>query len=128
MRNVSASIKQRKKILIVDDDPSICDAVSMILEESGYDVESMVNGEAIYTMKKDFPDLFLLDIWMSGIDGRDICKYLKKQDVTKNIPIIMISANKDTEKFAKEAGADDFLTKPFEMSNLVEKITKYVKE
>jgi DNA-binding response OmpR family regulator len=119
--------KMRKKVLIADDDPSICDAVSLILEEVGYEVNSIINGEEIYKMKQDFPEVVLLDIWMSGVDGRDICKYLKKGEATQHIPVIMISANRDTEKIAKEAGADDFLTKPFEMNDLLEKITKYVK-
>lgn len=116
----------KKKILIADDDPSICDAVVMIMEEAGFQASYELNGEKIMEMKNGFPDLFLLDIWMSGTDGRDICKHLKTQKATKHIPVIMISANKDTEKIAKEAGADDFLSKPFEMTELLAKVSKYV--
>jgi DNA-binding response OmpR family regulator len=63
---------------------------------------------------------------MSGQDGRDIAKYFKGNKTTSKIPIIMVSASKDIEKSAKEAGADDFLAKPFEMDELLTKITKYV--
>jgi DNA-binding response OmpR family regulator len=115
-----------KKILIADDDPAILDAVKLILELEGYETITTVNGGTIYKMEKDFPDLLLLDIWMSGQDGRDICKYLKKEPHTKNIPIIMVSASKDIIDSAREAGADDFIEKPFEMEELLAKIKKFI--
>ena len=64
----------------------------------------------------------LLDIWMSGQDGREICKYLKHEVHTKNIPIIMISASRDVKRSAQEAKADDFLEKLFEQEKLLDKI------
>jgi len=115
-----------KKILVADDDPDIVDATVLILEEFGYQVVSTVNGATIYKMKKDFPDLLLLDIWMSGQDGREICKFLKKKELTKNIPIIMMSASSDIAQSAEESGADDFIAKPFDMDILLDKIAKYV--
>jgi CheY-like chemotaxis protein len=116
---------KNKKVLVADDDPAILDSVSMLLEELGYSVETSVNGETIFKMQNDLPDILLLDIWMSGRDGRDICKKLKEQNHTKHIPIIMVSANKDTEKIARQAGADDFLAKPFDINELNQKIEKY---
>ncbi len=116
----------KKKILIADDDPSICDSVKMMLELEGYDVDTTVDGETIYKMEKEYPDLLLLDIWMSGQDGRDICKYLKKEAHTKHIPIIMVSASRDIKTSAQEAGADDFLEKPFEQEELLKKILKHI--
>jgi len=113
-----------KKILVADDDPAIVDAVKMILELDGYVVDTTVDGETIYKMEKDYPDLLLLDIWMSGQDGREICKYLKSNPLTLHIPIIMISASKDVAASAKEAGADDFIAKPFEMEDLLSKVKK----
>lgn len=115
-----------KKILIADDDPSICDSFKMMLELEGYEVDTTVDGQTIYKMEKDFPDLLLLDIWMSGQDGRDICKYLKKEAHTKHIPIIMISASRDIKSSAQESGADDFIAKPFEQEELLSKIAKFV--
>lgn len=114
-----------KKILVADDDPAILDSIKLILEEFGYEVDTTVDGETIYKMETEYPDLLLLDIWMSGQDGREICKYLKKEAHTKHIPIIMISANRDTAMIAKEAGADDFLAKPFEMDELIQKVEQY---
>jgi DNA-binding response OmpR family regulator len=115
-----------KKILIADDDPAILDSIKIILELEGYEVDTTVNGETIYKMEKEYPALLLLDIWMSGQDGRDICKYLKSNEHTKDIPIIMISASRDIEKSARDAGAEDFISKPFEMDELLSKVSKYV--
>src|ERR1700755_3403631 len=112
----------QKKIMIADDDPGIADAIEMLLEFEGYDVTSTVNGAEVLDLKEELPDLVLLDIWMSGEDGRDICKKIKQEDTTKNIPVIMISASRDIKESAMEAGADDFLAKPFEMNDLLAKI------
>jgi DNA-binding response OmpR family regulator len=113
-----------KKIMIADDDPGIVDAVSMLLEFEGYEVTSTVDGSTVLDMKDELPDLLLLDIWMSGDDGRDICRKLKATIATKNIPVIMVSASRDIAASAMAAGADDFLTKPFEMDVLLQKIEK----
>ena len=112
-----------KKILVADDDPAILDAIKMILELEGYVVDTTIDGKTIYKMEKDYPDVLLLDIWMSGQDGRTICRYLKKNLLTKHIPIILISASRDIRQSAKEAGADDFLAKPFEMNELLQKVS-----
>jgi len=108
--------------MIADDDPGIVDAVEMLLEFEGYAVTSTVDGATVLDMKDELPDLLLLDIWMSGEDGRDICKQLKSNSLTKNIPVIMISASRDIKSSALAAGADDFIAKPFEMDELLEKI------
>jgi len=117
----------KKKVLVADDDPAILDAISMILEDAGYYVETTVNGETMKSMHTNPPDLLLLDIWMSGQDGRKICRYLKSQENTRKIPIVMISASKDADEMAKKAGADDFIAKPFDMDDLLERVEKYVK-
>jgi DNA-binding response OmpR family regulator len=117
---------KRRKILLADDDPGILDAISMMLEDAGYEVETSVDGAIVQDMREEVPDLLLLDIWMSGMDGREICKKLKSQKKTKHIPIIIISANRDTDRIAREAGADDFLAKPFEMDELLAKVAKYL--
>lgn len=122
---MDASTKQ-KLILVADDDPAIVDAIKMILEFAAYKVETTVDGTVIPKMKHLKPDLLLLDIWMSGVDGRDICKELKKDKGVKHIPIIMISASKDVSISSKESGANDFLAKPFELDDLLQKIGKYI--
>ncbi len=117
----------KKKILVADDDTAILDVLTLMLEDAGYEVTSTVDGQTVRKVLSELPDLILLDIWMSGTDGRDICKQLKSIKKTKHIPIIMISANKDTRKIAKEAGADDFIAKPFGMKELLAKVEKYTK-
>ena len=115
-----------KKILVVDDNPAILDALRIMLEEEGYEVETTVDGATLKDLKEHLPDLLLLDIWMSGVDGRDICKALKSSAATKQIPVIMISAAKDIEQIAKDSGADDFISKPFQMANLLAIVAKHV--
>ena len=116
---------KKKKVLIADDDPAILEAMTLILEDAGYDVKTTVNGHTEKFAQEYLPDVILLDIWMSGMDGRNICKSLKAKKLTKHIPVIMISANKDTEKIAKEAGADGFLAKPFDMKDLLSTVATY---
>lgn len=115
-----------KKILVADDDPAILHSVKMLLEDEGYDVETAVGDRTAQAVTDHLPNLILLDIWMSGMDGRDICKRLKSQASTKDIPIIMISAHQDTEMIAREAGADDYVLKPFDIFKLLGKIEQYV--
>ncbi len=116
----------KKKIMVVEDDPGIVEALRLILEDEGYDVTAIMDGHAVRDMAGEVPDLLLLDLWMSGLDGRDICRYLKSRDRTRNMPIIICSANRDTATIAREAGADDFLTKPFDIDDLLGKVALYV--
>ena len=118
----------KKKIMVADDDPSILDALTIMLEDAGYAVETTVDGLTVRDMNDKLPDVLLLDIWMSGMDGKAICKHLKSQELTKHIPIIMVSANKDTQQIALDCGADDFLEKPFQMEDLLAIVAIYIKE
>lgn len=111
-----------KKILVADDDPAIVDAVQMILALQGYVVETTVDGRQVYNVEHEPPDLLLLDIWMSGEDGREICRYLRSQPQTKDLPIVMISASRDIGESARKAGADAFLPKPFDIDRLLQVI------
>lgn len=115
----------KKKILVADDDPSILEVISLILGDAGYDVETTVGADTERRIREYKPDVILLDIWMSGMDGRTICSDLKSNKQTKRIPVIMISANKDTERIARDAGADGFLAKPFEMKDLLHIVATY---
>src|SRR5665213_268274 len=106
-------VKTKKKILVADDNPAILDALKIMLEEEGYEVETTEDGAAAQNMQQPLPDLLLLDVWMSGIDGRDVCKHLKSVAATKHVPVIIVSATKDIEEIARAAGADGFISKPF---------------
>ncbi|MBI2074307.1 MAG: response regulator [Candidatus Levybacteria bacterium] len=115
-----------KKILVVDDDLAILEVIKLILEEQGYKVIVTSDGGKVQQkINEDFPDLILLDFWLSGQDGRKIAKYLKTQETTRNIPIVMISANHEPEKIARDVDANDFLAKPFDIDDLVMIVKKY---
>ncbi|HLI09722.1 MAG TPA: response regulator [Ktedonobacteraceae bacterium] len=118
--------QRKKKILVADDDPAILDVLQIFLEEVGYEVEVTGNGATLRDFQDGRADLLLLDIWLSGWNGRDICANLKSQEATKRLPIILFSANKGMEKSARAAGAEDFLAKPFELDELLEKIERYL--
>jgi DNA-binding response OmpR family regulator len=123
---MNKSSSKPQKILVADDDLSIVDAVQLILEDEGYVVETATKGEYVKNLQDDLPDLILLDIWMSGVSGNEVCRHLKLKKKTKHIPVIMISANRDIEKISKECGAQDFIAKPFDISELLEKVKKHL--
>jgi two-component system alkaline phosphatase synthesis response regulator PhoP len=109
-----------KKILVVDDDKAILEAVAFILGQEGYEVSALSNGlnieEYIYKHK---PDALLLDLWLPGMDGNIITQRLKKDPRTKYLPIILFSASIDVTHIAKKAGANAHLTKPFDIKDLI---------
>jgi DNA-binding response OmpR family regulator len=110
---------KEKKIFIADDDADILEIISIMLETQGYKVVTNNNAKDILEyIANELPDLILLDIWMSGLDGRTICEQLKSNNATKNIPVIFISANSNIKAITKEYNADGFISKPFEMDYL----------
>lgn len=126
MDNFGTENNLGKKILIADDDPDILEAMQMIFELEGYEVMTTTYGENIPKMSRMNPDLLFLDILMSGVDGRDICKTIKSKNDTKHIPVIMISASEGVAKSVRDAGADDFIAKPFQMNELLDKTAKHL--
>jgi DNA-binding response OmpR family regulator len=115
------------RVLIVDDNNDILWVVEIILKRYGFNVMTTLRGEEVLAKTKMFsPQLILLDVFLSGIDGIDVCNTLKSTPETKDIPVIMISAHtnfKDIKKFCK---ADDFIAKPFDANELVKKINHYI--
>ena len=113
----------QNKILVVDDDEGILEALNIMLDAAGYEVELSEDGEALGKIgASNVPDLILLDVLLSGKDGRDLCRVLKANDDTKNIPVIMISAHPGAEESVKQCGADGFVAKPFEVEDLLNRI------
>lgn len=119
-------VSGNKTVLLADDEPAIIDALTELLEEVGYVVQVTSNGKSLTDFPEGYPDLILLDIRMSGVDGGEVCKRLKSSDQTRSIPIIMFSASKDTARIAAESGADDFITKPFDIEDLLTKIERHI--
>jgi len=118
------------KILIIQDSPSVNAMLKFRLESGGFSVETAETGEeGIEKTKACQYQLTLLDYNLPGINGSQVCRILRKQDNTKNIPIVFISA-KDEEKLqqiTKEAGADGYLGLPFEGKKLIDQITGFLK-
>jgi len=111
-----------KTILIADDDKAIVDSIAAILDISGYEVLKVQDGTSVLDAVKALPDLILLDIQMPGHNGQTVCRQLKRQASTKDIPVIIVSASMDVRLKAEQAGADDYLEKPFDMDVLQQKV------
>ena len=114
-----------KKVLIVDDEEHIRELIKFNLKKEGYDIEVAVNGrEAIEIIKKIKFDLILLDLMLPEIDGLEVCKEIRKNENTSDIPVMMITAK--GEEFDKvlglELGADDYITKPFSIRELIARV------
>jgi DNA-binding response OmpR family regulator len=115
-----------QQILVAEDDHAISDVVKLLLENEGYDILMSDNEDEVYKLlAENHPSVILLDIWLDGSDGGKIARKLKSQSRTKNIPVIMMSANNETEKITKASGADDFLLKPFNIDDLLHMVKKY---
>jgi DNA-binding response OmpR family regulator len=107
------------KVLVVDDELAIRELLDIFLTGEEYEVILASNGEeALELVEKEQPKAVLLDIKMPGINGIEVCRRLKAKDESKFIPIIMITASMDHRTEAVEAGADDIVTKPFNMEQL----------
>jgi CheY-like chemotaxis protein len=118
---------KQKKILVVDDEPDILEFLQIIFEDEGFVVVTADKGECLEKLNNGaLPDLILLDMLLSGKDGREIVKYLKSREKTKHIPVIMFSAHPSAEQTARAAGADDFVEKPFDIDELLNKIAHYL--
>ena len=114
-----------KLVAIVDDEPDIVELVSIHLQKAGYKVKSFENGEGLFRfLKTGDPDIVILDLMLPDSDGYEICKYLKKDDKYKNIPVIMLTARTDEmdKILGLELGADDYVTKPFSPRELVARV------
>ncbi len=115
-----------KKILVVDDDSAILEAVQISLELDNYIVFTAVDGKsAIEAALQKHPDMIILDVLLSGDDGRDVAQTLKNDTATAAIPIVMVSAHPNVKQTVLDAGADDFLSKPFDIHDLLEKVSNY---
>jgi DNA-binding response OmpR family regulator len=118
-----------KTILVVDDDPDILDAIQWMLEDAGYDVHTAEKGDYAENLRDDnggLPDLIILDVLLSGKDGRAICKLLKSRPDTRRIPIVMVSAHPSAAGSVRAVGADDFVAKPFDIDVLLDAVRRHL--
>jgi len=117
------------KVLIIDDDMNNIDVLSFWLEEKGFIVEQLESGENVISfVKKTLPDLILLDIMMPEIDGYDVCRQLKTDVATCNIPVIFMSALNDSSYIVKafSTGGVDYITKPFQNSEVLARVQTHI--
>lgn len=110
----------RKHVLVCDDDADIIEIVTLLLEREGHQVSAVQNCESIWeVIDAKTPDLIFMDLWMQKMGGEATTRLLKKNQDTRKIPVILLSASKGIEEAARRAGADGFLAKPFEIKELV---------
>lgn len=118
--------KTTKTILIIDDNTDILEALQLLLEDAGYKVIITDNVESLdQVVMKHSPNIILMDLLLSGKDGRDIITKLKKEKMTKDIPIILNSAHPNAKNMWKASGADDFIAKPFDIDVLLSRIHEH---
>ena len=118
-------MSEKKKVLIIDDEPDIVELVSIHLNRAMFKTRGFADAESFYSfLEEQIPDLIILDLMLPDADGLEICKYLKKEDKFSSIPIIMLTAKgEETDKIlGLEFGADDYVTKPFSPRELVARV------
>jgi DNA-binding response OmpR family regulator len=112
-------------VLLVDDDPDICMMMESILKFAGYSVQYCSVAERIpQVLATVSPRLILMDMFLSGTDGRDVCRNIKSQPAYDAIKIMMMSAHPDAQQTCMDAGADEFLPKPFDIDNFIGKVRR----
>ena len=122
---------RKPKVIIVDDDRDTREMLTLALELESFDVGQAANGlRLISAMHVDRPDVILLDVMMSWIDGFELCRAIKKNPTFHDIPVIFISARKsaEDERAGREAGAIDYFPKPLDMERLVGRIRDILTE
>lgn len=115
---------------MVDDEVDLVETVRFPLEMEGYQVLVSYNGEdALHQARKENPDLIILDVMLPKLDGYKVCRLLKFDERYKHIPIIMLTAKtqEKDKQVGMETGADEYITKPFEIDELVSKVKAYLK-
>ena len=118
-------MKNKNSIIIVEDEADILDVIDYNLSREGFKVSGYKDGEVgLSAIRESHPDLILLDLMLPGIDGLEICKKLKEDPLTRNIPVIMITAKTEESDviLGLGMGADDYLSKPFSPKELVARV------
>ncbi|HYG02237.1 MAG TPA: response regulator transcription factor [Chryseosolibacter sp.] len=117
-----------EKIVVVEDDKDIQYLLQNSLTKAGYDVTVISDGNSLATQQTERADLYLLDVNLPGINGLDLCKQLKLNNLTRNTPVIMLSAFPGLKNVAPKYFADDSMEKPFNFATLMSMITKHLRK
>jgi len=121
--------ERKAKVLVVEDDVDTSDNIKARLQKEGYDTLTCYDGlRALEMIRHESPDVVVLDIMIPGVPGHHICRLLKFDERFQHLPIIVVTGRSDTEyrQMAEKAGADRFLRKPFEISQLLEAVAAAV--
>jgi len=116
------SLMGRERILVIEDEPDIAEVLQYNLEKEGFDVETARRGDTGFdAVRRDNPDLILLDLMLPGIDGLELTRMLKRDPVTSRLPIVMLTARgEEVDRIVGlELGADDYISKPFSPREVV---------
>jgi DNA-binding response OmpR family regulator len=117
------------RVLIIDDDPDVRTVMNILLKKQGYEVETASRQEEVFEMITSFhPTVILLDVLLSGADGRKICQDIKSNTSTSHIPVIMFSAHPGAADNINVYGADDFISKPVNADTLLQKVQRQVEQ
>jgi twitching motility two-component system response regulator PilG len=119
----------KKKILVVEDEESLLKLESILLTSRGYEVRGVPNGQAaLDAIVEERPDLVLLDIMLPEIDGFEVCRRIKSDPATRDIPVVMLTAKKTRDDMARgeKVGADWYITKPFKSAMVIETIQRFL--
>ena len=122
---MSTRTTQKKRVLVIDDNTGVLFAMQKALDLKNYDVHISETFVGVDGVEKVAPDLIFLDISLVGQDGREVAQKLKANERTKHIPIVILTAYPNTDELAKEARADDYLSKPFELAELWKMTAKH---
>src|SRR5690606_13293932 len=115
-----------KKVFVFDDNADILELCTIILEDAGYEIKtSSTSNNIIDQVMAYIPDIIFMDNWLPDVGGIDATKQLKQHETLKNIPVIYFSANNDVKALAEQAGADGYLSKPFDIHELENIIIKH---
>ncbi len=115
-----------EQILVVEDEEDILELLQYNLKKAGYDVSGVTSGEkALKAVRDSAPDLLLLDLMLPGVDGVEVCRMLRESPKTSDLPIVMLTARGEEQDIVRglEAGADDYVTKPFSSRILLARIS-----
>jgi len=121
----------KKKILVIDDESSLVEMLSIRLEANNYQVIAASDGqEGLDKARSENPDLIILDLMLPKLDGYQVCRMLKSDEKYKQIPIVIFTARAQESdiKAGNEAGADAYITKPFEPAILLDKVSQLLEE
>ena len=115
--------------MILDDDPDLCTMIKMMLEYKGHGaIEANNEQDARKVLMEKQIDLIIMDMLLSGTDGTDVCRRLKQDEKYSRVPILMFSAHPNAKEACLKAGADEFISKPFEMNDLLGKIDDFARK